>query len=66
MILFRVSQREFRKGSSRGIEPGDLISVLLAEPNQFALRVALNGIHAGVFGWRIEDRHLGGLVIHLH
>ena len=42
MILFGISQREFCKSPSRGIETGNQIRVLLAKPNQFALRVALD------------------------
>src|SRR6266566_3704269 len=66
MILFCVSERELCKGPSRRIEARNLIGMLLAEPNQFAFRIALDGIHPGVLRWRIEERHLRCLVIHLH
>src|SRR5438105_3759262 len=44
MIFFRVSERELCEGLRRRIETRDLIGMLLAEPDQFAFRIALHGI----------------------
>src|SRR6266850_1140156 len=66
MILFCVSEREFCKGPRRRIETRNQIGMLLAEPDQFAFRIALDGIRTGVLSWRIEEGHLGCLVVHLH
>src|SRR5438105_1999442 len=66
MILFCVGERELCKRPRRRIETRNLIGMLLAEPDQFAFRIALDGIRTGVLSWRIEESHLRCLVIHLH
>src|SRR5207253_816726 len=58
MIFFRVSESELCKRFRCRIETRDQIRMLLAEPNQFAFWIALDGIRAGVLSWRIEQRHL--------
>src|SRR5262245_51960335 len=66
VVLLRVRQRKLRECLGYGIEAGDLVDVLFAEPKQFALWISLHGIDAGIFGRRRIDGHLQGLVIDLH
>src|SRR4030095_7742134 len=49
-VRLRVRQRKLRERFGPEIEAGHFVNVLLAEPNDPALRVSLHRIDAGIFG----------------
>src|SRR5262245_57312340 len=58
VIRLCVRQRKLRESSGFGIEPGDLVDVLFAKPNEFAPWISLYRIHAGIFRSRRVHCHL--------
>ena len=65
-IRLGARQRKLRELFRLGIEASHLVDMLLAEPNQIALRISLDRIDARVLSRRRVNRHLSRLIVDLH